>query len=117
MNADRPSADQAAVARALLMAVHLPTQENRALRVQVLDRYGTLLGAATLDGHEQVAFLLDVLQTVGAFDLVPPGLASGRGCDVMLRESYASRRPDLPADLVRFAPDACGDPGVSGICL
>lgn len=91
MNLERTTADPAAVARAMQMAMHLPTQEGKHLRVQVLNRDGHLLASGVLEGFDQVAFLTDILRTVGTFDMVPPALAKQRGCDVMVREWWATR--------------------------
>lgn len=93
--------DPAAVQRAVQMAVHLPAREARRLRVQVVDRHGHLLASAVLQSFEQADFLKDMLQHLGAFDLVPAALASERGCDVLLREGYATRPSGEPRDLVR----------------
>lgn len=104
MQPETSTPDPAAVQRAVQMAVHLPSGEARRLRVQVLDRHGHLLASAVLEGFDQAAFLKDMLQNVGAFDMVPAALARERGCDVLLREAYASRPAEQPRDLVRTVP-------------
>jgi hypothetical protein len=101
MQPERSTPDPAAVHRAVQMALHLPTRESGRLRVQVLDRHGHLLASTVLEGPEQAAFLKDMLQNVGAFDMVPAAIASERGCDVLLREAHASRLAEQARDLVR----------------
>lgn len=103
MHPESSAPDPAAVRRAVQMAVHLPSGEAKRLRVQVLDRHGHLLASAMLQGADQAAFLKDMLQNVGAFDMVPPPLAAGRGCDVLLQEAYQTRPAEQPRDLVRSA--------------
>lgn len=85
LNLDRPT--PALITRALDMAVHLPTEGMRPLRVQVVGRDGRLLGAGVLHGDEQAAFLRDQLQILGTFDLFPASQAQERGCDVLLKEA------------------------------
>lgn len=101
MQPETNTPDPAAVHRAVQMAVQLPVGEATRLRVQVLDRHGYVLASAVLEGFEQAAFLKDMLQHVGDFDLVPEALANERGCDVLLREAYVSRPDDQSTDLVR----------------
>ena len=101
MQPESSAPDPAAVHRAVQMALHLPATGSRRLRVQVVDRHGHLLASAVLQSLEQADFLKDMLQHVGAFDLVPAPLASERGCDVLLREAYATRPAEQPRDLVR----------------
>ena len=93
--------DPAAVHRAVQMALHLPTREGKDLRVQVLDRNGYVLASGVLAGFDQAAFLVDLLRTVGTFDVVPAALAIQRGCDMLLREAYSTKPPEVPDDLVR----------------
>lgn len=101
MQAETSAPDPAAVQRAVQMALHLPSDEAKRLRVQVLDRHGQLLASAMLQGADQAAFLRDMLQNVGAFDMVPPPLAAERGCDVLLQEAYQGGPAEQPSDLVR----------------
>lgn len=101
MRPESSTPDPAAVLRAVQMAVHLPTGEAKRLSVQVVDRHGQMLASVTLRGADQAAFLKDMLQNVGAFDMVPAPLAAERGCDVLLQEAYQGGPAEQPSDLVR----------------
>jgi hypothetical protein len=78
--------DPAPVARAFQMALQLPTSDPQALRVVVLAADGGVLGAGTLQGHEQAELLRDQLRIVGSFEYGSGELAVRFGCDLLLQE-------------------------------
>lgn len=100
----------AGIARALRMAVLLPTEDHVRLRVQVVSARGETLAEGHLDGFDQAVFLRDQLRPLGFFEYLPTAVGQADQHDLVLREQDGTD-PAVADGLVRQGDSTSWPPG------